>query len=154
MPISARIRRIGVSPPSESTRDRCRFALSATGYRVVSWNQSGSELILAEEGPKSTQLVSIEKPGGLITTLTDSREPVLDPCVSTSPNNNGCLFVRDSDGSERFQITHLELANAKERLLSDGTGSDVSPLWAPSGLEKDRRAVIRLVNSLVTAKAR
>ncbi|MEM9013656.1 MAG: alpha/beta fold hydrolase [Pseudomonadota bacterium] len=81
---------------------------------------------------ETAQVHSIAAPGAARQQVTFFDEPV--GSVSPSPTQAGrFLFTRDTGGDENFQVYVFDEGKGAARLISDGAGRKVAPVWSKNG---------------------
>ena len=92
------------------------------------WSPDGTFLIFTSDRGGSPQLYRLDLAGGQPQRLTFEGD--YNARASVSPNGNAVSMVHRSGG--RFYIAHMELANRRVRILTQG-GLDESPSFSPNG---------------------
>ena len=108
--------------------DRYRNTRSAS---LLGWIDDG--VLIATRFGNTTQLHRVEAPLGMRRQITFFPEPVAGASVNPDPARNGFVYLKDSGGSEFYQMFFYDNASADSMLLSDGTSRYTGVSWSPSG---------------------
>ena len=107
------------------------------GYRntrsasLLGW--IGDGVLIATRFGNTTQLHQVEAPLGMRRQITFFPEPVAGASVHPDPARNGFVYLKDSGGSEFYQMFWYDNASADSMLLSDGKSRYTGVSWSPSG---------------------
>lgn len=93
----------------------------------------GGEVLLATRFGETLQIHRVAQPDGARQQLTFFAEPVRGALASPDVDRPGFLYLRDSGGSERWQIYFFELGSGRSTLLSDGTSRNSAPVFDREG---------------------
>ena len=94
-----------------------------------------SKRMLITQRPKDGQVAQLHEmraAGAKPIQLTNGREPVRSAQYHPV-HGRSVIFLRDTGGSERFQVFHLDLTTGKETRLTDGRSRHTRPRWSPDG---------------------
>ena len=108
--------------------DRYRNTRSAS---LLGWVDDG--LLIATRFANTTQLHRVEAPLGMRRQITFFAEPVAGASVNPDPGRNGFVYLKDTGGSEFYQMFFYDNASGDSMLLSDGTSRYMGASWSPSG---------------------
>ena len=108
--------------------DRYRNTRSAS---LLGWLDDG--VLIATRFGNTTQLHQVDSPLGMRRQITFFPEPVAGATVHADPARNGFVYLKDTGGSEFYQMFWYDNASADSMLLSDGTSRYTGVSWSPSG---------------------
>lgn len=108
--------------------DRYRNTRSAS---LLGW--IGDGVLIATRFGNTTQLHRVEAPLGMRRQITFFAEPVAGASVNPDPGRNGFVYLKDTGGSEFYQMFWYDNASADSMPLSDGTSRYVGLSWSPNG---------------------
>ena len=108
--------------------DRYRNTRSAS---LLGW--LGDGVLIATRFGNTTQLHRVEAPLGMRRQITFFPEPVAGASVNPDPGRNGFVYLKDTGGSEFYQMFWYDNATTDSMLLSDGTSRYTGVSWSPSG---------------------
>ena len=108
--------------------DRYRNTRSAS---LLGWIDDG--VLIATRFGNTTQLHRVDAPLGMRRQITFFPEPVAGASVHPDPAWNGFVYLKDTGGSEFYQMFWYDNASADSMLLSDGTSRYTGVSWSPSG---------------------
>ena len=108
--------------------DRYRNTRSAS---LLGWIDDG--ILIATRFGNTTQLHRVDAPLGMRRQITYFPEPVAGASVNPDPGRNGFVYLKDTGGSEFYQMFWYDNANANSMLLSDGKSRYMGTSWSPSG---------------------
>ena len=93
----------------------------------------GDGVLIATRFGNTTQLHRVETPLGMRRQITFFAEPVAGATVNPDPARNGFVYLRDTGGSEFYQMFWYDNASTESMLLSDGKSRYMGASWSPSG---------------------
>ena len=108
--------------------DRYRNTRSAS---LLGWIDDG--VLIATRFGNTTQLHRVDVPLGMRGQITFFAEPVAGASVNPDPGRNGFVYLKDTGGSEFYQMFFYDNATADSMLLSDGKSRYMGVSWSPSG---------------------
>ena len=108
--------------------DRYRNTRSAS---LLGWIDDG--VLIATRFGNTTQLHRVEVPLGMRRQITFFPEPVAGASVHPDPDRNGFVYLKDTGGSEFYQMFFYDNASGDSMLLSDGTSRYMGVSWSPTG---------------------
>ena len=108
--------------------DRYRNTRSAS---LLGW--IGDGVLIATRFGNTTQLHRVEAPLGMRRQITFLPEPVAGASVNPDPGRNGFVYLKDTGGSEFYQMFWYDNSSTDSMLLSDGTSRYTGVSWSPSG---------------------
>ena len=108
--------------------DRYRNTRSAS---LLGWIDDG--VLIATRFGNTTQLHRVDAPLGMRSQITFFPEPVAGASVNPDKARNGFVYLKDSGGSEFYQMFFYDNASADSMPLSDGTSRYTGVSWSPSG---------------------
>lgn len=100
---------------------------------LVDWSPSGDGLFITTRLGETTQIYSVEKPGGDRKQLTFFSEPIEAVAVCPDSFRQGFLFSLDTGGGESYQIYYFSLQEGRYTMLTDSLSRNESMLWANRG---------------------
>jgi dipeptidyl aminopeptidase/acylaminoacyl peptidase len=102
-----------------------------SAYRLAGWHPSRRELWAKAIRPDYTGIAKVDAPGA--TPQLQTLLPANIYEVYYSPQGTSCVYVKDSDGDENFQLYALEGNSRKSTLVSDGKSRNTEPVWSNRG---------------------
>ena len=108
--------------------ERYRNTRSAS---MLGWIDDG--VLIATRFGNTTQLHRVDTPLGMRSQITFFPEPVAGASVNPDSGRNGFVYLKDSGGSEFYQMFFYDNESADSMLLSDGTSRYTGVSWSPSG---------------------
>lgn len=100
---------------------------------LVDWMPDGQSLIIRTRFAESNQLHQVHKPLGARTQLTFFSEPIASTVIRPDKAVQQMVYLRDTGGSENYQLYLFDLASGSHQLLSDGKSRYQSPHFSASG---------------------
>jgi len=116
----------------ESISSRIAQYQNTRSASVQDWMPGGGMLI-ATRFAETTQIHSVEHPGGARRQITYFDEPVYGASMCPDASVNGFLFVKDIGGNEYYQIFFFDFAAGQHTMLTDGVSRHGSVLWSNKG---------------------
>jgi len=98
---------------------------------VADWDRAGKALYIRTRFGDTTQMHRVAGPGRYREQITFFDDPVRT--VVRRPRHDALTYVRDSGGSEDYQIHLLDVVSGTSRLLTDGRSRNESPAWNRQG---------------------
>ena len=126
----------GVPAISDKLAARIQPYLSVRAVRLQDVAPDSKRMLITQR-PKDGQVVQLyEVPGAGAkpVQLTNGREPVRSAQYHPV-HGKSVIFLRDTGGSERFQVFHLDLVTGKETRLTDGRSRHTCARWSPDGTQ-------------------
>ena len=108
--------------------DRYRNTRSAS---LLGWIDDG--VLIATRFGNTSQLHRVDMPLGMRRQITFFPEPVAGATVHPDPARNGFVYLKDTGGSEFYQMFFYDNASTDSMLLSDGKSRYMGVSWSPSG---------------------
>ncbi len=97
---------------------------------LYGWTKNG--LLIGTRFGETSQVHRVDKPLGVREQLTFFDEPVRS--VVVPPNGqDGFLYLRDTGGSEFYQVYWFDGATGRSDMLSDGRSRNSSMIWSNAG---------------------
>jgi len=118
-------------PPALATR--LAQYQNARSAGLADWLRNGDGLLVTTRFGETTQLHRVAGPGAARQQLTFFEEPVYEATVSPAADVNGFVFLKDSGGSEFYQIHFFDLETGRTTLLTDGESRNGDLLWTNRG---------------------
>ena len=119
------------TPPALSSR--LAQYQNARSAGLADWLRNGDGLLVTTRFGETTQLHRVAGPGAARQQLTFFDEPVFDAAVSPADDVNGFVFLKDTGGSEFYQIHFFDLETGRTTLLTDGESRNGDLLWTNRG---------------------
>ena len=91
----------------------------------------GDGILIATRFGDTTQLHRVAKPMGMRQQVTFFPEPVVEATVH--PNRDAFAYLKDTGGSEFYQLFWRDEASGETAQLSDGQSRYLGVSWSPSG---------------------
>src|SRR5690606_8641689 len=101
--------------------------------RLEGWIPGGQGLVISTRFGETTQLHTVDQPGGARRQITFFEEPVGGAAVSPDSAVNRLVFSRDVGGSEFYQLFFYDLQTGENRMLTDGKSRNGSAVWSKAG---------------------
>ena len=98
--------------------------------RLLGWMDGG--MLIATRFGNTTQLHHIAKPLGMRAQVTFFDEPVSAAGVNPGARD-GFVYLKDSGGSEFYQLFFFDAEDGRSSRLSDGKSRYIGVSWSPSG---------------------
>ena len=108
--------------------ERYRNTRSAS---LLGWIDDG--VLIATRFGNTTQLHRVDAPLGMRSQITFFPEPVAGASVHPDRARNGFVYLKDTGGSEFYQMFWYDNASTDSMLLSDGRSRYTGVSWSPSG---------------------
>lgn len=93
----------------------------------------GDSVVINTRFADTGQLHRVDRPLGARTQMTFFDEPVAEAAIAAAENPRGFIYVRDSGGSEFYQLFWYALADGTSTLLTDGRSRNTDVVWAADG---------------------
>ena len=113
--------------PSSLVREISPYT-SMSSYGLAGWHPSKREIWAKAITPSYLGIASVGSPGD--TPQVGALFPANTYDVYYSPNGKSAVYVKDTDGNERFQVYAYDPSNRKAALLSDGNSRNTEPVWS------------------------
>ena len=98
--------------------------------QLLGW--MGDGMLIATRFADTTQLHRVDTPLGMRRQITFFAEPVAAATVNPG-TYDGLVYLKDSGGSEFYQMFRYDVASDESSLLSDGKSRYRGVSWSPSG---------------------
>jgi len=121
----------GVPPIPVELVTRMQQYRSARSARLVGWLDEG--VLVSTRFADTTQLHRVREPGGGRQQLTFFHEPVRVAHVPPVDPGRGFIYLRDTGGSEFYQLFWFDIASGASTLRTDGQSRYTGVLWANGG---------------------
>lgn len=108
--------------------DRYRNTRSAS---LLGWIDDG--VLIATRFGNTTQLHRVDAPLGMRRQITFFAEPVAGASVNPDSGSNGFVYLKDTGGSEFYQMFFYDNTSSDSMLLSDGKSRYMGVSWSPTG---------------------
>ena len=118
------------APPPELQVQLARYQ-NTRSARLAGW--IGDGVLVATRFGNTTQLHRVDQPLGMRRQLTFFAEPVAGATIHPQPAEGGFAYLKDSGGSEFYQLFWRDLDGEEVRQLSDGKSRYLGVSWSPSG---------------------
>ncbi len=99
--------------------------------RLAGW--LGDAVLIGTRFGNTEQLHRVDQPLGARHQLTFFAEPVADALVAEQQAPSGFVYLRDTGGSEFYQLFWYDLASGESRLLTDGRSRYTDVVWGNAG---------------------
>ena len=103
--------------------------------RLLGWMDGG--MLIATRFGNTTQLHHVAKPLGMRSQTTFFDEPVsaasVNPGAHDAGGHAGFVYLKDSGGSEFYQLFFFDAEDGRSSRLSDGKSRYIGVSWSPSG---------------------
>src|SRR5205809_3587896 len=113
--------------PSSLVREISPYT-SMSSYGLAAWHPSRREIWAKAITPSYLGIASVTSPGD--TPQVGALFPANTYDVYYSPNGKSAVYVKDTDGNEKFQVYAYDPSNRKASLLSDGKSRNTEPVWS------------------------
>jgi dipeptidyl aminopeptidase/acylaminoacyl peptidase len=97
------------------------------------WLPNDGGILIATRFGNTSQLHTVNSPGGARNQITFFDEPVTNGSFSPSPDHNGFLFTKDIGGNEFDQIYWYDMNTRNAEMLSDGASRNFGMSWSNKG---------------------
>lgn len=97
------------------------------------WLPNDDGILIATRFGNTSQLHTVNSPGGARNQITFFDEPVTNGSFSPSSAYNGFLFTKDIGGNEFDQIYWYDMNTRNAEMLSDGTSRNFGMSWSNKG---------------------
>jgi dipeptidyl aminopeptidase/acylaminoacyl peptidase len=97
------------------------------------WLPNDDGILIATRFGNTSQLHTVNSPGGARNQITFFDEPVTNGSFSPSPDHNGFLFTKDIGGNEFDQIYWYDMNTRNAEMLSDGASRNFGMSWSNKG---------------------
>lgn len=133
LPLPEAVRVVGIPPiPREQAAAAQKYTrLGGTSFR--GWHPQERAMLASVKSGETTQLSLIPSPGARRQTLTRGKEPVSAGAMLQSGGRLLLVYQHDTGGNERFQLSALDVAAKKTRLLTDGKSRNIGQRFSHSG---------------------
>ncbi|MFW6093058.1 MAG: S9 family peptidase [Pseudomonadota bacterium] len=121
----------GVPPVPATLEERLRRYRNTRDARVMGW--LGDSLMVSTRFGNTRQLHRVDRPKGARRQMTFFDEPVAAARVAAREAPGGFVYLRDTGGSEFFQLYWYDLESGESRLLSDGSSRYINVVWDNDG---------------------
>ncbi len=133
LPLPEAMRAVGIPRiPKTQVDDVQKYArLGGTSFR--GWHPQERAMLATVKSGETSQLALIPSPGARRQTLTRGKEPVAAGTMLQAGNRLLLVYQHDTGGDERFQLSVLDMADKKTRLLTDGKSRNTGQCFSHSG---------------------
>ena len=121
----------GVPVPPPALQAQLARYQNTRSARLAGWIEDG--VLIATRFGNTTQLHRVDQPLGMRRQLTFFAEPVAGATIHPQPAEGGFAYLKDSGGSEFYQLFWRDLDGEEVRRLSDGESRYLGVSWSPSG---------------------
>ena len=121
----------GVPVPPPALQAQLARYQNTRSARLAGW--IGDGVLVATRFGNTTQLHRVDQPLGMRRQLTFFAEPVAGATIHPQPAEGGFAYLKDSGGSEFYQLFWRDLDGDEVRQLSDGKSRYLGVSWSPSG---------------------
>ena len=121
----------GVPAVTPAIRERLARYQNSRSARLHGW--IGDGMLVGTRFGNTAQLHRVDAPLGMRRQLTFFAEPVAGATVNPKPAENGFAYLKDSGGSEFYQLFWRNLEGGDVRRLSDGKSRYLGVSWSPGG---------------------
>ena len=121
----------GVPVPPPALQAQLARYQNTRSARLAGW--IGDGVLVATRFGNTTQLHRVDQPLGMRRQLTFFAEPVAGATIHPQPAEGGFAYLKDSGGSEFYQLFWRDLDGEEVRQLSDGESRYLGVSWSPSG---------------------
>ena len=121
----------GVPALPEALQEKLARYQNTRSARLHGW--VGNGVLIGTRFGNTTQLHEVARPLAMRRQLTFFAEPVAGATVHPQPDQGGFAYLKDSGGSEFYQLFWRDLAGDSVRQLSDGKSRYLGVSWSPSG---------------------
>jgi len=97
------------------------------------WLPNNGGILLSTRFGNTTQLHTLNTPGGSRNQITFFDEPVTNGSFCPSSEHNGFLFTKDIGGNEFSQIYWYDMKSRNSEMISDGESRNFGILWSNKG---------------------
>jgi len=97
------------------------------------WLPNDDGILIATRFGNTSQLHTVNSPGGARNQITFFDEPVTNGSFSPSSAYNGFLFTKDIGGNEFDQIYWYDMNTRNAEMLSDGASRNFGMSWSNKG---------------------
>jgi dipeptidyl aminopeptidase/acylaminoacyl peptidase len=97
------------------------------------WLPNNEGILLSTRFGNTTQLHTLNMPGGARNQISFFNEPVTNGSFCPSPDHNGFLFTKDIGGNEFSQIYWYDMKTRNFEMISDGKSRNFGILWSNRG---------------------
>ena len=104
---------------------------NARSASLLGW--VGDGVLIATRFGNTTQLHRVDTPLGMRRQITFFPEPVAGASVNPDPGRNGFVYLKDTGGSEFYQMFWYDSATADSLLLGDGKSRYMGVSFSPTG---------------------
>ncbi|MYA17522.1 MAG: S9 family peptidase [Gammaproteobacteria bacterium] len=104
---------------------------NARSASLLGW--VGDGVLIATRFGNTTQLHRVDTPLGMRRQITFFPEPVAGASVNPDPGRNGFVYLKDTGGSEFYQMFWYDSATAESLLLGDGKSRYMGVSFSPTG---------------------
>ena len=115
--------------PADVFADLRRYQ-NTRAARLLGWMDGG--MLIATRFGNTTQLHHVAKPLGMRAQVTFFDEPVSAAGVNPGARD-GFVYLKDSGGSEFYQLFFFDAEDGRSSRLSDGKSRYIGVSWSPSG---------------------
>jgi dipeptidyl aminopeptidase/acylaminoacyl peptidase len=96
------------------------------------WHPRQREMIITTRFADTAQVHRVKMPGGARTQLTFYKERVSSPSFDPV-NGDFIIFLKDTGGSENYQLYRTDFSSGKTVLLTDGQSRNIGGVWSNRG---------------------
>lgn len=121
----------GVPAVAPAIQERLARYQNSRSARLYGW--IGDGVLIGTRFGNAAQLHRVDAPLRMRRQLTFFAEPVAGATANPRPATGGFAYLKDSGGSEFYQLFWRSLAGDDVRRLSDGKSRYLGVSWSPSG---------------------
>ena len=99
----------------------------------VDWIPNNGGALISTRFGNTTQLHTVNNPGGARSQVSFFKEPVSNGSFCPSNKYNGFLFTKDIGGNEFSQIYWYDMKTRNYNMLSDGKSRNFGVVWSNKG---------------------
>lgn len=106
---------------------------STRSASFADWLPNDAGMLISTRFGNTTQLHTINRPGGARNQISFFDEPVSNGSFCPSADYNGFLFTKDTGGNEFSQIYWYDMNTRTSEMLSDGASVNFGMNWSNTG---------------------
>lgn len=118
--------------PKEIT-SRIQQYQSTRSASFADWLPNDAGMLISTRFGNTSQLHTVNSPGGARNQISFFDEPVSDGSFCPSKDYSGFLFTKDTGGNEFSQIYWYDMNSRTSEMLSDGTSVNFGMTWSNTG---------------------
>ncbi len=97
------------------------------------WLPNDAGMLISTRFCNTSQLHTVNSPGGARSQITFFDEPVSNGSFCPSTDYSGFLFTKDTGGNEFSQIYWYDTNSRTSKMLSDGASVNFGMIWSNTG---------------------